>query len=109
MSDAESLFIGSPKCSILNSVFSFSIYINDTKRCCEFLNCVQHGDNTTLYVSGDNLNAMFNTMNAPLEKTDLWLRLGKLSLNIYKNHYINSTNSLRNRHLAKFETIFCRK
>ena len=63
------------------------------KRCCELLNCVQYADDTTLYISGSNLNLICNTMNAQLEKIDLWLKVNKLTLNIDKTDYMIFTSS----------------
>ena len=72
MSVPGCLTIGVPQGSILGPLL-FLIYINDMKRCCELLNCVQYADDTTLYISGSNLNLICNTMNAQLEEIDLFI------------------------------------
>ena len=79
--DSGCLTIAVPRVSFSVNYF-FLFYRNDTKLCCELLNCVQYADDTTLCVSGDNLNIICNPMNVQLEKIHHWLRPNKLSLNI---------------------------
>ena len=92
VSHTGSVTIGVPQGSILGPLL-FLIYINDMRQACNLLECVQYADDTTLYLSGNNLDSVCQTMNSQLQLIDHWLQLNKLSLNITKTHYMLFTRS----------------
>lgn len=55
---------------------------------CEDIKCIQFADDTTLYVSGDNLQNICRIMTDTLKNIDRWLIGNRLSLNIAKTNYM---------------------
>ena len=47
---------------------------------------VLFADDSDVFVTGDNLQVLADTINIELEKLNSWLKLNKLSLNIPKAH-----------------------
>ena len=86
VSHTGSVTIGVPQGSILGPLL-FLIYINDMRQSCNLLECVQYADDTTLYLSGNNLDSVCQTMISQLQLMDHRLQL-KLSPNISKTHYM---------------------
>ena len=92
VSNTGSVTLGVPQGSILDP-FIFLIYINDMRQSCYLLECVHYADDTTLYLSGNILDSVFQTKNLQLQRIDHWLQLNKLSLNITETHYMLFTRS----------------
>ena len=60
---------------------------------CTLLECDQYADVTTLYLSGNSLDSVCQTMKSQLQLIDHWLQLNKISLNIAITHYMLFTRS----------------
>ena len=64
----------------------FLIYINDMNRCSR-LNIVHFADDSTVFSSNMDLDALTVSVNSELDKIDHWLRANKLSLNVKKSSF----------------------
>ena len=62
-------------------------------RCSDKLNFVHFADDTTVYMSGSNLEQLCTEMNIELQKLSMWLRANRLSLNTNKTNYMLFTNA----------------
>ena len=52
-------------------------------------NCnVLFADDTNVFISGNNLRRLINTLHIELDKLYAWLQSNKLTLNLLKTHYI---------------------
>ena len=79
--------IGLPQGSV-TSPYLFSLYINDFHRCSDKFSFVHFADDTTLYISGDNLQTLCQLVNEELVKVSRWLVANRLSLNTEKTKFI---------------------
>lgn len=66
----------------------FILYINDLCKASDLLNCVLFADDTTLYLSGDNIQQLITEVTRELSKMKKWFDQNKLSFNISKTKYI---------------------
>ena len=53
---------------------------------------VLFADDTNLFISGHDIETLFNKVNEDLEKIQEWLCANKLSLNVMKTHYMVFTS-----------------
>ena len=64
-------------------------------------------DDTNLFINGDDLSQMAQTLNAELDNISNWLKGNKLSLNVKKNHYtcmiLTSKRTPKPDHVIKIE------
>ena len=77
---------GVPQGSILGPLL-FLLYINDLPESTT-LNLLSFADDTTLYISGNNLRTLTENINKELKNVYIWLCENKLSLNIDKTKFM---------------------
>ena len=99
-SSVRDIAFGVPQGSVLAPLL-FLIYINDMHVCSDLLGMIHFADDTTVYTTGDNFDAILTMLNIELEKIDQWLQCNRLSLNVEKtswtvfsNRGSNSENNL---------------
>ena len=73
--------------SILGNLF-FLLYINDLPNGTELAECLLFADDTSIFLSHTDQDYLISTMNAELEKINVWMKTNKLSVNISKTNYI---------------------
>ena len=78
---------GVPQGSILGPLL-FLIYINDFASVSSKLYYVVFADDTKVFISGNNLRKLINTLHIELDKLYAWLQSNKLTLNLLKTHYM---------------------
>ena len=78
---------GVPQGSILGPLL-FLVYVNDLCNVSSIVECLLYADDTSLYVTGSNINEMIQCMNNELERIVQWLNVNKLTLNVQKTEFI---------------------
>ena len=86
-SHVETIKCGVPQGSVLGPLL-FIIYTNDLPGCLNLTKSILFADDTTIYLSSNNISYLYTTMNGELLKHTDWFRANKLSLNISKTNYI---------------------
>ena len=81
---------GVPQGSVLGPLL-FLIYINDMNRCCK-LNIINFADDSTAYLTHDDLRSAIQLVNRELDSLDQWVCANKLSLNTSKTAYTIISN-----------------
>ena len=82
---------GVPQGSVLGPLL-FILYTNDLPNTLMKTKCILFADDTTIYVSSENIGEMYETMNAELDVLSDWFKANKLSLNVSKTNYVHFTN-----------------
>ena len=86
-SDSLEIKCGVPQGSVLGPLL-FLIYVNDMYKCSQLLSFIRFADDTNLFLSHQDSNTLYNTMNQELKKITTWLSTNKLSLNVNKTHFM---------------------
>ena len=90
-SDIKDVICGVPQGSILGPLL-FLIYVNDVASVSSKLYYVLFEDDTNVFISGNNLRKLFNTLHIELDKLYAWLQSNKLTFNMLKT--TNNTQHL---------------
>ena len=93
LSDERNVNIGLPQGAVCSPLL-FLMYINDMSNVCSDLKCVQFADDTTLFLTGDNLPDLTQRVNNDLKVIDQWLISNRLSLNIAKTKFMIFTHNI---------------
>lgn len=88
------LKFGTPQGSVLGPLL-YTILVNDMPKVLKFCKCIMFADDTTIYVSGNNLKFMQRKLNQDLQNLMKWLKSNSLSLNTDKSCYIIFNNNKR--------------
>jgi hypothetical protein len=87
LSDNYLLEYGTPQGSVLGPLL-YTILTNDMIKCMKFCSSVVFADDTTVYISGNNLKFLYRKMNEDLKHLTKWFDNNSLSLNVQKSCYI---------------------
>ena len=91
-SETTTMNIGLPQGSV-SAPWLFSLYINDMHRTSRKLKFIHYADDTTVYMSGNNLKRLCEEVCEELRLIDDWLKSNRLSLNINKTYCMIHTHS----------------
>ena len=83
----HTLKCGVPQGSILGPLF-FIIFVNDMFNVSNVLFNVLYADDTCIYISGSDINALFDVLNIELASLLEWLNANRLTLNVDKTFYM---------------------
>ena len=72
----------------------FIIYTNDLPDSLDGAKSILFVDDTTIYISSNNITNLYRDMNIKLDNLTDWFRANKLSLNITKTNYMIFTNTI---------------
>jgi hypothetical protein len=86
-STLKAITCGVPQGSVLGPLL-FILYINDIVNCSKLLHFILFADDTNLFYSHRDLNYLCTTINAELNKLNIWFSANRLSLNVKKTNYI---------------------
>ena len=76
-----------PQGSVLGPLL-FILYSNDIPHSLTYCKTIMFADDTTVYLSGENITELFSNMNHDLTQLNDWFRANKLSLNVSKTNYV---------------------
>ena len=93
-----------PKVQFLGRYF-FLLYINDLATVSDAFMPVLFADDTNLFISGNNTEALCKTINDGLSSIQQWLCSNKLSLNVMKTHYMIFTS--KNKVIPDIDVKIC--
>ena len=86
-SQIKTVNIGLPQGAV-TSPWLFSLYVNDMHRCSNKLTFIHFADDTTVFMSGSDLERLCEEVNQELQKVDEWMRANRLSLNVEIFFYV---------------------
>ena len=78
---------GVPQGSVLGPLL-YSLLVNDMPRSLKFSNCVLYADDTTLLISGNNIDFLYKKINDDLSRLEQWFNQNSLLLNVDKSCYM---------------------
>ena len=79
--------MGVPQGSILGPLL-FILYVNDLPNISSKLSFTQFADDTSILITGKNLNDMSNLMTDHMKRVTDWLKINMLALNVSKTNYM---------------------
>jgi len=91
LSKLREIVLSVPQGSVLGPLF-FLIFVNDLPECLLPLTCKMFADDTTLYDTSNNLNALIQTFNIKIKPLTLWCNYNKLDINWSKTFTMFITN-----------------
>ena len=91
-SSSERIECGVPQGSVLGPLL-FMIYTNDLPDSLSGAKSILFADDTTIYISSNNISNLYRDMNIELDNITDWFRANKLSLNVTKTNYMIFTNT----------------
>ena len=91
-SQVKTINIGLPQGAV-TSPWLISLYINDMHRCSDKLKFLHFADDTTVYMSGNDLERLCVDVENELRKVNEWLNANRLSLNVDKTSFMLFTHS----------------
>jgi len=86
-SETQTIPCGVPQGSVLGPLL-FIIYTNELPNCLSHCQAILFADDTTLYLSSNDINYLYKSVNDDLRSLSEWFKLSKLSLNVGKTHYV---------------------
>lgn len=90
-SDYRIMTHGVPQGSVLGPKL-FIMYINDVCEAVDKLSCILFADDTSLYLSGQDMKQLQRSIEDGLSRIKSWFDINKLSVNLNKTKYIIFTN-----------------
>ena len=102
-SSLQELSCGVPQGSILGPLL-FILLINDLPYATDFFN-ILYADDTTLQMSSNDLQDLFDHANSELTKLSDWFKANKLTLNISKTKYMLFRKKSANIDFSKFQLL----
>ena len=78
---------GVPQGSVFGPLL-FILYLNDLPRSFRCTTCILFEDDTTIYISGNNITELYKLVNQDIASLAEWFKVNKLSLNISKTYYV---------------------
>ena len=66
----------------------FLLYINDLSNASNIIFSILFADDSNMFLTGKDPNALIRTMNQEMKHVVDWLKLNKLSLNLKKTHFV---------------------
>lgn len=85
--------LGVPQGSVLGPLL-FILYINDFGSVLKYCSCKFFADDTSIYISGKNINEILWKLNSDLKNVSNWLNINKLKINVEKTVYMVIKNKL---------------
>ena len=84
-SEKKHITHGVPQGSILGPLL-FIIYTNDFSRSSDLLFSILFADDTSVFIEGTNYDKIIAILNKELKQIDIWLKVNKLTIHIYKKN-----------------------
>ena len=91
-SSIKTLPCGVPQGSVLGPLV-FIIYTNDLPNCPKVTKAILFADDTTIFLSSQNKQYPYESVNTDLHSINEWFQTNKLSLNVSKTNYVLSNNT----------------
>ena len=97
-SDIKTINIGLPQGAV-SSPYLFSLYGKVMHRSSDKLKFIHFADDTTVHLSGSNLNQLCEDLRTELSKVHEWMKANRLSLNVEKTSFMLYTYKTINQDL----------